>query len=111
MNNFAKFEKFVPHSIIMQSFMIVGSQMPELDCGRQTESFKTTSAHASTGLLFPFLIVQMKLFNHGGNCQLQVREFALYFAMEQTNLGDLCLRPKQTEILLNAWLGKDITGL
>ena len=30
MNYFAKFEKFLPHSIIMPSFMIVGSQMPEL---------------------------------------------------------------------------------
>ena len=34
-----------------------------------------------------------------------------YFAMEQTNLDDLCLRPKQTEILLNVWRGKDVTGL
>ena len=33
----------------------------------------------------------MKLFNHGGNCQLHECEFALYFAMEQTNLGDLIL--------------------
>ena len=30
---FAKFEKFIPHSIIMPSFMTVGSQMPELDWG------------------------------------------------------------------------------
>ena len=30
---FAKFEKFIPHSIIMASFMTVGSQMPELDWG------------------------------------------------------------------------------
>ena len=29
MNYFAKFEKFLPHSIIIPSFMIVGSQMPE----------------------------------------------------------------------------------
>ena len=33
MNNIAKFEKFLPHSIIIPSFMIVGSQMPELDRG------------------------------------------------------------------------------
>ena len=30
---FAKFEKFIPHSIIMPSFMTVRSQMPELDWG------------------------------------------------------------------------------
>ena len=30
MNYFAKFEKFLPHNIIMPSFMIVGSQMPDL---------------------------------------------------------------------------------
>ena len=55
----------------------------------------------------------MKLFNHGGNCQLHACEFALYFAMEleQTNLGDLCLIPKQTKILLNVWRGKDVTVL
>ena len=33
MNCFAKFEKFLPHSIIISSFMSVGSQMPELDQG------------------------------------------------------------------------------
>ena len=38
-------------------------------------------------------------------------EFALYFAMEQTNLSDLCLRLKQTDILLNVWRGKDVTGI
>ena len=31
MKYFAKFEKFIPHSIIMASFMTVRSQMPELD--------------------------------------------------------------------------------
>ena len=31
MNCFAKFEKFLPHSIIIPSFMSVGSPMPELD--------------------------------------------------------------------------------
>ena len=30
-NYFAKFEKFLPQSIIIPSFMTVGSQMPELD--------------------------------------------------------------------------------
>ena len=60
----------------------------------------------------------MKLFNHGGNsyhCYMYVstyvREFALYFAMEERNLGDMCSRSKQTEILLNVWRGKDVTGL
>ena len=33
-NCFAVFEKFLPHSIIITSFMSVGSQMPELDQGR-----------------------------------------------------------------------------
>ena len=33
MNYFAKFEKFLSHSIIIPSFMTVGSQMPELDMG------------------------------------------------------------------------------
>ena len=33
MNFFAKFEKFLPHSIIIPSFMTVGSQMPELNWG------------------------------------------------------------------------------
>ena len=32
-NYFAKFEKLLPHSIIMPSFMTIGSQMPELDWG------------------------------------------------------------------------------
>ena len=31
MNYFAKFEKFLPHSIIIRSYMTVGSQMSELD--------------------------------------------------------------------------------
>ena len=30
---FAKFEKFLPHTIIIPSFMSVGSQMPELNLG------------------------------------------------------------------------------
>ena len=34
MNYFAKFETFLPHSIIIPSFMTIGSQMPELDWGR-----------------------------------------------------------------------------
>ena len=34
MNYFAKFEKFMPHSIIIPSFMTIGSQMPKLDLGR-----------------------------------------------------------------------------
>ena len=39
MNCFAKFEKFLPHSIIIPSFMTVGSQMPELDRGRGSGLF------------------------------------------------------------------------
>ena len=33
MNYFAKFEEFLPHSMIIPSFLIVRSQMPELDQG------------------------------------------------------------------------------
>ena len=33
MNYFAKFEKFLPHGIIIPSFMTIGSQIPELDRG------------------------------------------------------------------------------
>ena len=33
MNCFAKFEKFLPHSITIPSFMSVGGQMIELDRG------------------------------------------------------------------------------
>ena len=33
MNYFAKFEKFLPHSIIIPSSMTIGSQMPEFDWG------------------------------------------------------------------------------
>ena len=33
MNCFAKFEKFLPHSIMISSFMTVGRQLPELDGG------------------------------------------------------------------------------
>ena len=33
MNYFAKFEKFIPHSMIIPSFMAIGSQMPEFDRG------------------------------------------------------------------------------
>ena len=31
MNYFAKFEKFLPHSIIIPGFMAIGSQMLDLD--------------------------------------------------------------------------------
>ena len=33
MNYFAKFEKFLPHSKNIPSFMTIGSQMPELNRG------------------------------------------------------------------------------
>ena len=33
MKYFAKFEKFISHTIIISSFMTIGSQMPELDQG------------------------------------------------------------------------------
>ena len=34
MNCFAKFEKFLPHIILIPNFMTVEGQMPELDLGR-----------------------------------------------------------------------------
>ena len=43
MNYFSKFEKFLPHSIIISSFMIVGSQMPELDWGLFCPPYKISS--------------------------------------------------------------------
>ena len=33
MNYFVTFEKFIPHNVIIPSFMTIGSQMPELDWG------------------------------------------------------------------------------
>ena len=39
-NYFAKFEKFLPRSIIIPSFMTVGSQMPELDWGASPPHIK-----------------------------------------------------------------------
>ena len=43
MNYFAKFEKFLPHSIIIPSFMTVGSQMPELHRGASPPPYKLGS--------------------------------------------------------------------
>ena len=40
MKYFAKFENFVPHSIIIPSFMTIGSQLPELDWGDKNTPFK-----------------------------------------------------------------------
>ena len=44
MNYFAKFEKFLPHSILIPSFMTVGSQMAEFDRG---EGFLGSSQEAT----------------------------------------------------------------
>ena len=43
MNCFAKFEKFLPHNIIIPSFTTVGSQMPELDRGAFCPPYKIGS--------------------------------------------------------------------
>ena len=43
MNYFAKFEKFLPHTIIIPSFMTVGNQMPELDRGAFCSPYKLGS--------------------------------------------------------------------
>ena len=45
MNYFAKFEKFLSHSIIMPSFMTVQSQMPELE-EEAPLSYKLSSQNA-----------------------------------------------------------------
>ena len=43
MKYFAKFKKFIPHSIIIPSFMTLGSQMPELDGGAFPPPYKIGS--------------------------------------------------------------------
>ena len=43
MKYFAKFEKFIPHSIIIQSFITIRSQMPELDRGAFLPPYKIGS--------------------------------------------------------------------
>ena len=43
MDYFAKFERFIPHSIIILSFMTIGSQMPELDRGASPPPYKIGS--------------------------------------------------------------------
>ena len=43
MKYFAKFEKFIPHSILIPSFMTIGSQTPELDLGLFCPPYKIGS--------------------------------------------------------------------
>ena len=43
MKYFAKFEKFIPHSIIIPCFMTIRSQMPELDWGAFLPPYKIGS--------------------------------------------------------------------
>ena len=52
MNYFAKFEKFLPHSIIIPSFMTVGNQMPELDWGGGFVWLKMTEVGVHISLLW-----------------------------------------------------------
>ena len=47
---FAKFEKFVPYSIIIPSFVTVGSQMLKLDGGGQPPPYKLGSQNTSCKL-------------------------------------------------------------
>ena len=56
-NCVAKFEKFIPNSIIIPSFMSVGNQMPELDRGAFCPPYKIGSQNTSCklGLTFFFL--------------------------------------------------------
>ena len=53
-NCFAKFEKFLPHSIIIPSFMSVGNQMPELDRGAFLPPYKIGSQNTSYKLWLTF---------------------------------------------------------
>ena len=50
----AKFEKFLPHIIIIPSFMSVGNQMPELDRGELSPPYKIGSQCPSYKLVLTF---------------------------------------------------------
>ena len=68
MNSFAKFEKFLPHSIIIPRLLTVGSQMPELD---QWEGFfctpyKLVSRNTPYKLGLPSLLVAIPFTRGGG---------------------------------------------
>ena len=52
MNYFAKFEKFLPHIIIIPSFMTVGSQMRKLDRGSSPPPYKLGSQNTPYKLGF-----------------------------------------------------------
>ena len=68
MNYFAKFEKFLPHSIIISSFMTVGSQMPELDQGGFFgPPYKTSSQNT------PYKLGLSKIFK--GDVQFCITQF------------------------------------
>ena len=51
-NCFAKFEKFVPYSITMPSFVTVGGQIAELDPGASPYSLGSQDTPHSLGLNF-----------------------------------------------------------
>ena len=36
---------------------------------------------------------------------------ALSFALEETNLGSVCFKPKQIDILLKVFSGEDVIGI
>ena len=63
-NYFAKFEKFLPHSIIMPSFMTIRSQMPELDRGLPPPPYKIGSENTpyKFGLIWTYRTGGPKMF-------------------------------------------------
>ena len=48
MNYFAKFEKFIPYSIIIPSFMTIGSQMSELHMSLSKSCIRTLCFFSSS---------------------------------------------------------------
>ena len=59
-NCFTKFEKFLPHSIIVPSFMSVGSQILELDLGAFCPPYKMGSQNTPYKLGLTFLGVRVR---------------------------------------------------
>ena len=65
MNYFAKFEKFIPHSIIIPSFMTIRSQMPELDRGGFAPPYKIGSQNTPYKLGLVKDTPLIRIYGHG----------------------------------------------
>ena len=81
MKYFAKFEKFIPHSIIIPSFMTIGSQVSELEWGLSPPPYKIGSQNTpykleltSCIIFIPELLRVFEIFgtfeNQRGVCKL-----------------------------------------